>query len=298
MRISLNVADLSRAKAFYRDALGFAPASEEAADPKWIRLLAGEEGLRARTARLRLGGEELDLVAFDPPGAEYPRDSTSADLWFQHFAIVTHDLAAACRGLKRHGATPITRGGPQRLPPAAGAVSAYKFRDPEGHPLELIQFPAGSGDAAWQGPAPGLTIGIDHSALSIADAARSLAFYGSLGLSPSSRHVNSGPEQDRLDGLSEVAVEVIGLTPVVVRTPHLELLCYRTPRGCPSAPSRAPRDIADTRLILLVEDLADLVQALASVGTAASPLIELASGSRATLVRDPSGHALVLIEES
>jgi catechol 2,3-dioxygenase-like lactoylglutathione lyase family enzyme len=265
--ISLNVGELPKTLAFYRDALGFAIVAEEKAGRNWAQPMVSD-GARVRTARLRLGRQELELVQFDPAGAPYPVDSTAADLWFQHCAIVTNDMAAAYRRLERHGAKPITSGEPQRLPAAAGAVMAYKFRDPDGHPLELIQFPPGAGDPAWQGIAGG----IDHSALSVGEAEPSVAFYGRLGLGVRSRQINSGAEQDRLDGLTKVTVEVIGLSPEAVQTPHVELLCYAAPRGRRRDPGGRASDIADSRLIFEVE------------------------GLHAAFVRDPDGHASVLLE--
>ena len=295
-RIGLNVTDLARAQAYYCAALGFTTSEEEEPDPAWVRLLAGE-GARARIVKLRLGGQVLELMAFDPPGAGYPPDSTAADLWFQHFAIATHDMTAAYRRLAQYGATPITHGGPQRLPPGAGSVGAFKFRDPDGHPLELIHFPPGSGDPAWQCASPDPTLGIDHSALSVADAERSLAFYDRLGLDLRSRQINSGPEQDRLDGLCAVSVAVIGLSPAGAPTPHVELLCYHQPRGRRADPSFPASAIADSRLILQVGDLTGLVEVLAAGGATVSPMVALAAGTRAALVRDPDGHAIVLLED-
>jgi len=286
LRISLNVGDLRRAIAFYRDALGFAVAAEQDANPDWARLIAGTEA-RCRTARLRLGRQELELVAWDPPGTKYPPDSTAADLWFQHVAIVTNDIEAAYQRLQQHGMTPITRGGPQNLPPAAGAVVAYKFRDPDMHPLELIYFPPGAGDPAWQSAAGGPTIGIDHSALSVSNAEHSLAFYGRLGLGVRSRQINSGPEQDRLDRLSNVALDVIGLSPATSITPHVELLCYQAPRGRAFDPNRSGRDIAASRLIFQVED-AGVLQA--------SGVSAEAKEEPGALILDPDGHAIMLLE--
>jgi catechol 2,3-dioxygenase-like lactoylglutathione lyase family enzyme len=296
LRIGLNVADLRRAKAYYRDLLGFAIMVEEEIDPHWVRLLAGEE-CRARTARCRLGRQELELVEFDPPGAEYPSDSTAADLWFQHFAIVTNDMVDAYRRLTRDGVVPISQNGPQRLPASAGAVTAYKFRDLDGHPLELIHFPEGIGDPAWQCGSVGSAIGIDHSALSVSDVGRSVVFYTRLGLVESSRQVNAGSEQDQLDGLSNVSVAVIGMAPAAERSPHVELLCYHTPRGRRSKPRRAARDLASSRLIFQVQDLAGLIAALKTLGFLASSVVELGSGARAALVRDPDGHVIVLETE-
>ena len=298
LRVGITVADLPRAQAFYQEALGFAPSSAAIeTDGAWTRLL---DAATVRTARLRLGAQEIELSAFDPPGQPYPAGSTAADLWFQHIAVVTNDMAAAYDRVRRHGgATPITEGGPQRLPPEAGGVTAYKFRDPEGHPVELIYFPPGTGDAAWQDAAPGsVTLGYDHSAISVADADRSVAFYaGLLGMAQASRQVNSGPAQERLDGLQGDVVDVVALRPAAAATPHVELLAYRTPRGRP-APGLRSRDVAAARLVLEVEDLPGLVEALTEAGAAVAEggLVPLADGSRAALVHDPDRHALVLIE--
>ena len=108
------------------------------------------------------------------------RDAASAsDLCFQHFAIVVADMALAYRRLcSVSGWTAISIDGPQRLPPSSGGVSAFKFRDPDGHPLELLAFPDGRWPAQWRARSNGdLALGIDHSAISVSDSARSIAFY-------------------------------------------------------------------------------------------------------------------------
>ena len=149
MRISRVVADLDRAVSFYRDGLGFRLASRGPGDPA-VAAQLGLPGAPMEEAVLHLGKEEVALVRFDPPGAPYPPDSRSNDLWFQHLAIVVDDMAAAWRQLTAQLPGPISTNGPERLPPRNGSVSAVKFRDPDGHPLELIQFPPGGGRPAWQ----------------------------------------------------------------------------------------------------------------------------------------------------
>ncbi len=287
LRVGLNVGDLDRASAFYRDALGFSVIDVPAGD-----------GVGVRTERLGLGAQQIELSQFEIPGASYPAASTAADLWFQHFAIVTRDMAGAYERLERHGATPITRDGPQRLPPAAGSVVAYKFRDPDGHPLELIHFPLGGRDRVLRSGLSGPTTGIDHSAVSVADADRSVAFYRALGLSVSAREVNSGPAQDRLDGLSRVSVQVIAMLPADRPTPHVELLSYDSPRGRPAAVSSSHRDIADSALIFETADLAALIHDLALAGISADLTMDDGLKPSAAQLRDPDGHRLILLQKA
>jgi len=88
---------------------------------------------------MRLGAQDIGLLRFARQGRPYPRDSRSDDLWFQHLAIVVNDMDAAYAHLSLSAVwRPISDGGPQLLPPSNGAVRAFKFRDPDGHPLELL----------------------------------------------------------------------------------------------------------------------------------------------------------------
>jgi catechol 2,3-dioxygenase-like lactoylglutathione lyase family enzyme len=268
-RNSLNVADLAAAVEFYTQALGFEATAAVDADSRLASLL----GARAlRVVLMRRGAQRLELAMFDPPGAAYPAGSRSNDLWFQHCALATNDIGAAYRRLSRFPFTAISRHGPQPLP---GGILAFKFRDPEGHPLELIEFPR---------PDPTTEGGIDHSAISVADAQRSIAFYATrLGLRAQSRQVNSGPAQDALDDLHAVAVDVVSLA-AKAPAPHVELLGYRAPPGRASAMT-PPSAIAASRLVFAVDALDGENDAVA-----------LAGGVRACLIRDPDGHNLLLEE--
>ena len=235
--------------AFYESALGFRRVA--------VEHLSGARtqerlGVRGRTLRitLELGAQRIKLLQFvDHPGRDYPADSTAADLVFQHFAIVVANMEQAMVQLSQaSGWTPITRGGPQHLPASSGGVTAFKFRDPEGHPLELLAFPPGNTPDAWRLP-PGRDpfLGIDHSAISVADSARSVAFYQSLGLQVANRSLNEGPAQAALDHLEQPVAEVIAMAPAQA-PPHVELLCYQG-SGTNAPLDLGANDVAATCLV-------------------------------------------------
>jgi catechol 2,3-dioxygenase-like lactoylglutathione lyase family enzyme len=246
---------------------------------------------------LSLGAQTLVLTGF-PGAAPYPANGAANDTSFQHCAIVVDDMKAACDRVMRHGATPITRDGPQTLPPSTGSVTAFKFRDPDGHPLELIAFPDGTGDPTWQSAhTDGPTLGIDHSAISVADVDRSVPFYELLGLRVAARGVNRGVEQQRLDDLANVEVDVVALESAM-RTPHLELLGYRQPHGRTNRPADLT-DVTADRLAWQAENVDVLLEALSDGGfTHAIFASGFIDGTTVALLRDPDGHLLVLRDAS
>ncbi|MHB1094198.1 VOC family protein [Thiobacillus sp.] len=300
LRISRTVSDLARAVAFYRDTLDFRVVDEVTHnDDAWGRLM-GIAGARAQSVTMRLGEQEIELVMFDPPGDPYPSESSATDLWFQHIAIVVSDIQAAYTRLYAYSFKPISENGPQQLPPTSGNVIAFKFRDPDGHPLELIQFPEGTGNARWR-QKTGLFCGIDHSAIDVADVERSIDFYTRmLGLRVVSRSVNTGTEQARLDHEPNVQVDVVALQPSIEGPPHLELLGYVQPEGCPIPADFKSSDVIADRLILQVQDLPRLLKSMENeqVTIISSSIAISCGGQFAVHVRDPAGHSLVLVTTS
>ena len=248
-------ADAARLAAFYA-ALGFQVGAEWPIKPDEMRAL-GLEGRGLRRA-LRLGPTAVEIDSFDAPGRRYPADADAADLIFQHLALVTDDAHAAWGRAEAAGARPISRDGPVALPASAGGVTAVKFRDPEGHPLEFLQFALGA-RPEWSGQG---VLGVDHSAISVADAEASRRFYQAQGLALRPGSLNHGPTQAALDGLDRVEVEVVPLKPAS-HPPHVELLAYRRPRGR-AHPPLAANDVAATRIVW--------------------------RGAERTLLRDPDGH--------
>jgi catechol 2,3-dioxygenase-like lactoylglutathione lyase family enzyme len=213
------------------------------------------------------------------PGRAYPENSRSNDLWFQHLAIVVSDMDAAYAHLCAHAAWhPISRGGPQTLPESDGGVRAFKFRDPDGHPLELLWLPPARARGAWQERSAGLRklpfLGIDHTALAVKSMRRSLDFYGALGMRLRDRSLNHGTAQSHLDGLPAARVRVSALRAASAAAPGIELLAYEPP-GRP-----APHPC----VINLSTDWITLA------GTAKDHFAPRA-------IADPDGHLLLLVDQ-
>ncbi len=269
--------DAARLTEFYATAFGARHVSSEH--------LAGagferEMGVRGGALRhtLELGDQTVEIMQFDMPGRPYPRPLSPNDTTFQHFAIVVSGMDLALAQLQAAPDwTPISSGGPQRLPQRSGGVTAFKFQDPDGHPLEFLEFPEHAVPPTWQERSVrGIFLGIDHSAISVRDSAVSTAFYRSLGFSVTAQTFNHGMEQANLDGVPSPQVEVTALS-VDATTPHLELLCYRSAVH-PSPRVLSSNDVAATRIALTADGLEH------GVDTA-----------QRLLVVDPDGHRLLLV---
>lgn len=218
--IRLVTRDAGRLAAFYQAALGF-------------RIEAGDSRPRdpfcdvRRCIGLTVGQQCIELVEPEGPVAN-TGPAAANDIRFQHFALVAPDMARAHARLSAcTGWTAITRDGPQHLPAASGGVTAFKFRDPEGHPLELLAFPPGAMPDRWATcRADDGLLGIDHSAITVAETARSLSHYAALGFRKVGGSINTGPAQAALDDVPSPRVEVTRLEAEGAGPPHLELLCY------------------------------------------------------------------------
>lgn len=289
-KIVLICKDAAALVTFYARAFGFA----RCAGPNVDMALADLIGVAAAEVTLmRLGDETVALAQTSPQGRSYPADVAGWSPLFQHFAIVVSDMAAAYAALRAvSGWAPISTDGPQVLPASSGGVTAYKFRDPEGHPLEFLAYPAGAVPAHWASRKGQSCLGIDHSAISVADTEQSVAFYSKLGLKRVASSLNQGLEQERLDGLPSPIVEVTAMAPEMQSTPHIELLCYR---------GRFPRnqlananDIAATQLVF---DAASPIGCDATVAPRGRLTDAATSQSGPScMLRDPDGHLIRLAE--
>jgi catechol 2,3-dioxygenase-like lactoylglutathione lyase family enzyme len=301
-RITLIVSDLNRAEADYVRTFGCSVAQRGDVDPSLIGVLCLSRA-RGRRSLLRLGRERIELLEFtDLAGRPYPPDSTSTDLWFQHMAIIVGDMKSAHRRVMANRRfRPISRNGPVRLPDSSGGMTAFKFRDHDGHPLELLAFPEGRVPRAWRdGNGTGCFLGVDHTAIAVSDSARSARFFGSVfGFSAGTRTENRGPEQADLDDVDDVHVSVTRLAPDLP-APRMELLHYHVGKRRPIPHDTASNDIVATHSVVRVASLDATAAALARCGTplADDDLMILRGGIRAALVSGPDGHRFLAEEQA
>jgi catechol 2,3-dioxygenase-like lactoylglutathione lyase family enzyme len=307
--VGITVDDMDRALAFYQDVLGFEKLDENEVHGDAYEHLTGVFGLRLRTARLRLGGEEIELLEYlAPRGRPMPVDARSNDKSFQHIAIITGDMDKAYAHLRAHKVRHASTG-PQTLPdwnPNAGGIKAFYFKDPDDNVLEILEFPAGKGDPKW--PAlhekqPGkLFLGIDHTAIVIADTERSLKFYRDhLGLEVVGGAENWGPEQERLNNVFGARLRITALK--AASGPGIEFLEYLAPTdGKIYPPDSRANDGWFWQTHLRAVDVDPLLEILrrADAPFYSSGLVETPDQAlnlnRGFLVKDPDGHAMLLFE--
>jgi catechol 2,3-dioxygenase-like lactoylglutathione lyase family enzyme len=190
--------------------------------------------------------------------------------------------------------------GPQTLPQwnhAAAGIQAFYFADPDGHTLEVIHFPKGKGDARWQAHtsctrAPAelcLFLGIDHSAITVSDTDRSLAFYrDGLGMRVAGESENYGPEQEHLNGVFGARLRITALR--AESGPGIELLEYLAPRGGRPMPRDArANDLFQWQVLVSANDGDAVVRAATATG---GQIVSQVAVTHELSVRDRDGHTL------
>jgi catechol 2,3-dioxygenase-like lactoylglutathione lyase family enzyme len=301
--VAITVSDMESALPFYTEVLPFEIVADREQAGSAIAHLTGVFGARVRTVRLRLGTEAIELVDFlAPESRPMPPDSRSNDLWFQHVAIIVSDMDAAYRNLREHNVTHASSG-PQTLPawnPNAGGIKAFYFKDPDGHTLEILQFPPGKGDPRWQAK-DRLFLGIDHTAIAVDSTDRSLAFWRDvLGFQVAGQSENYGPEQEALNSVFGARLQITGL-----KAPGggigVEFLDYLSPStGRPAPVDSMSNDLWHWHVSLDVPDAGALVDRVrkARYDWISSGLVTgldpSAGASEAGMVRDPDWHAVLI----
>jgi catechol 2,3-dioxygenase-like lactoylglutathione lyase family enzyme len=258
-----------------------------------------------RVARMKLGDERVELTQYlAPEGLPIPADWRSHDHWFQHIAIVVSDMDKAYQQLRSHKVR-HTSTGPQTIPPAnqaAAGIRAFYFKDPDGHNLEIIYFPAGKGDPRWQNSGNKLFLGIDHTAIVVSNTENSLKYYRDLlDLKLAGESINYGTEQEHLNNVAGARLHISGLR--AQSGPGIEFLEYLTPRdGRPAPKDSRANDLWHWQTTLTTDSAVNATQKLRAakrrvVSPSVAELPEKSLGfAKGFLARDPDGHGLQVIE--
>jgi catechol 2,3-dioxygenase-like lactoylglutathione lyase family enzyme len=303
--VGMTVSDMDRSVAFYT-ALTFQKVSDVEVLGEPYEHLEGIFGARMHIVRMKLGNEFVDLTEYlAPRGRPIPVDSRSNDLWFQHIAIVVRNMDQAFEKLRALRVQFVSTG-PQTLPaslPAAAGIKAFYFRDPDQHNLEVIYFPPGKGDPRWQEKTDNLFLGIDHTAIGIANTEASLHFYRDLlGLRKAGESENFGTEQEHLNQVFGAHLQITGMR--AASGAGIEFLEYLTPRDGRVRPADIHANdivhwqtmIATDDVDLLAKKLRDAHVRFISSGVVVMPK-DKAGFSKGALASDPDGHSVLLIQK-
>jgi catechol 2,3-dioxygenase-like lactoylglutathione lyase family enzyme len=312
--VGFTVGDMDRSVDFFSKVLSFEKVSETEVTGGEYERLQGVLGLRMRVVRMKLGDEQIELTEYlAPRGRPIPVDSRSNDRWFQHIAIITSDMDRAYQWLRKNKVESASTG-PQRLPDwnkNAGGIKAFYFKDPDGHALEILQFPDDKGDPKWQRlakqDAGKLFLGVDHTAIVVSDTDASLKFYrDALGMQIAGESENFGIEQERLNNVFGARLRITAIRAGDGRAgsgPGIEFLEYLAPRNGRNAPTdKQANDLIHWQTKLVTDDVESTAAALRegkfdfiSPGVIQLPAPVLGF-KKGFLVSDPDAHAMQIVE--
>ena len=196
--------------------------------------------------------------------------------------------------------------GPQRLPDwnkDAAGIKAFYFKDPDEHPVEILEFPEDKGAAKWHKPSGRLFLGIDHTAIAVSNTESSLKFYRDvLGMRVAGESENYGTEQEHLNNVFGARLRITALR--AVSGPGVEFLEYIAPRdGRPYPADARASDIFQWQTNFTSMHVRDAEGRLrAGKFAVISPgAVDVSDGQagfqRALTVRDPDGHAIRVVEK-
>src|SRR5437868_3270331 len=255
--IDMTVSDIERAVSFYSGVLSFHKVSDVEVAGEEYEHLEGVFGIRMRIVRMRLGEEFIQLTEYlAPRGRLIPPAARSNDRSFQHVAIIVSDMDKAYARLRQNKVEHASSG-PRRLPDwnkNAAGIRGFYFKDPDGHPLEILQFPPGKGAAKWHRASGNLFLGIDHTAIVVGDTDSSLRFYRELlGMRVVGESENHGTGQAPLNNVFGAHLRITSLR--AESGPGVELLEYLSPRDASPFPAdEHANDVVHRQTVVFTPD--------------------------------------------
>jgi glyoxylase I family protein len=136
--VCINVSDLERSLAFYRDVLGLRVIFDVELAGAGLEAATGEAGARGRMVGCLVPGSRvtIELLGYGHRAPATRQRGASAP-GYSNLALAVEDLAAAHAALEAQGARP-------QPPLEVGGVRMFFVADPDGTPIEIIEFPGGA----------------------------------------------------------------------------------------------------------------------------------------------------------
>jgi len=299
--VDVTVSDMDRAMDFYSRVLSFKKVWDTEVTGATYENLEGVFGVRMRVVRMQLGDEFIELTEYlAPKGRSITAGARNNDRSFQHIAIIVSDMDKAYAWLRQNKVEHASSG-PQRLPDwnrNASGIKAFYFKDPDGHPLEILEFPVDKGAEKWHRPSSKLFLGIDHTAIVVGDTEESLGFYRDLlGMHIVGESENYGTEQEHLSNVFGAHLRITSLR--ASSGFGIELLEYLSPRdGNPFPLDEHANDVIHRQTVVVTKSADRAARDLlsAKVNFVSSAMIANQTNElgykTAFIVKDPDGHAV------
>ena len=141
--ITVRVSEMERALAFYRDGLGLRVIFDVRLEGAGLEAVTGTRGASGRMLGLLVPGAGkvcIELLGFDAPKSERPPQGRFTG--YSNLSLSVDDLDAAYAECIARGLRPLQQ------PVEVGGVKMFFLADPDGTPIELIQFPRGATTSA------------------------------------------------------------------------------------------------------------------------------------------------------
>ena len=141
--VTVRVSDMERALTFYRDGLGLRVIFDVRLDGAGLEAVTGSAGARGRMVGLLVPGAgrvAIELLGFESPKSGPPPQGRFTG--YSNISLSVDDLDAAYDACAARGLRPLQK------PVEVGGVRMFFLADPDGTPIELIEFPHGATTSA------------------------------------------------------------------------------------------------------------------------------------------------------
>jgi glyoxylase I family protein len=136
--LCIGVSDIERSLDFYRQLLGFDVVFDVELDGSSLEAVTGTPGAKGRMIGGLIGGAMIELLALGSSS----RPASGPHLGYTNMSFSVRDLDAAYREVIQLGHQPAQN------PVEIGGVRMFFVNDPDGTPIELVEYPNGEKTSA------------------------------------------------------------------------------------------------------------------------------------------------------